>query len=391
MTFYFFGMFMETLVRLAQVIEAQDELAFRRVHDAFQFSLFAVFGVIVTFCLVTYGFQLLRFIAWQNLQALVIEIAEQSKPEERKMTWKSKVYKLLISNRTFSIVMVVALAILIPPNVVPYVVVIAYDSPRPFPAPEDVIGAVIGIVVLGMICVFWIYDWTVNRKDLCLPRKFFITKDRLFFRLDIVICIIAFICYVIGVLCSFFYTTTTEGIVLYVFCNVFYFLCWILLNHSIGAGICSLSILLRCCSKRQTSVVEQDNFLYCLYEPQGHDLLLDYAASEYSLENMYCWDKIQKYKQCKDLVQRKQCAKEIYDIYIKEDSVCEVNIVQSIKDQLLQAIDQEVLDQNTMNTLESAVQDNIMDTFKRFNKTSEYKQWKFVNQRKTRVLQQISL
>jgi hypothetical protein len=113
-----------------------------------------------------------------------------------------------------------------------------------------------------------------------------------------------------------------------------------------------------------------DELSTILKNPIGHDLLLEFAKSEYSIENLLCFDDIERFKSIPSL----DFAVKIHQKYLKgSSSEFEINI--PIKEGLAiqGVIEREEIDVDMFRDVQRYVIQNISDTFSRFSFSSSYK------------------
>lgn len=110
-----------------------------------------------------------------------------------------------------------------------------------------------------------------------------------------------------------------------------------------------------------------------LLDPLGHDMFLNFAKSEYSIENVTCWDDIQSYKDEKDQVKKKQMARNIFDKYLNGDeSELEVNVSRKSCTIVKEKMETGEIAKHLFDDIESALMINLSDTLTRLILTPEY-------------------
>lgn len=125
-----------------------------------------------------------------------------------------------------------------------------------------------------------------------------------------------------------------------------------------------------CCGKK----VETDVILELLKDPDGNKIFHTFSKQEYSIENISCYDDIQKYKQENDPLQKKIMAKQIFDKYCNgSDSELEVNISMKIAIEIKDKMETGEVVKNLFDNLEISIILNLSDTFTRLIFTPEYR------------------
>jgi len=136
--------------------------------------------------------------------------------------------------------------------------------------------------------------------------------------------------------------------------------------------------------------VEENVLEKLLRDPKGHQLMFDYVKKEFSVENLYCWEDIEKYrnmgkedvtfKSLTDNVKRRGYpsihAKRICDKYFNGDeSLMEVNVQKKDTDLLWRKLKQKNVDLEMFDNILKTVEVNLCDSYSRFRLTKEYKQY----------------
>jgi len=136
--------------------------------------------------------------------------------------------------------------------------------------------------------------------------------------------------------------------------------------------------------------VEENVLEKLLRDPKGHDLFLENLQKEFSVENLYCWDDIEKYKNLgKEDVTFKSLtedgkrrgylaihAKRICDKYFNGNkSLMELNVQKKDTDLLWRKLKQKKADLEIFDQILQAVKVNLSDSYSRIVLTKEYKQY----------------
>lgn len=110
-----------------------------------------------------------------------------------------------------------------------------------------------------------------------------------------------------------------------------------------------------------------------LNDKLGHEIFFKFAKSEYSIENIACWDDIQKYKEEKDQVIKKQLSRQIFEKYLNGDEAeLEVNVPRKLCTVVLEKIETGEIAKHLFNDIENALVINLSDTLTRLILTNEY-------------------
>jgi len=136
--------------------------------------------------------------------------------------------------------------------------------------------------------------------------------------------------------------------------------------------------------------VEENVLEKLLRDPKGHDLVEAHLKKEYSVENLYCWDDIEKYKNLgkedvtlksltEDVKRRGYLAihaKRICDKYFNGDkSLMELNVQKKDTDFLWRKLKHKKADLEFFDKILQAVKVNLSDSYSRIVLTREYKQY----------------
>jgi hypothetical protein len=137
-------------------------------------------------------------------------------------------------------------------------------------------------------------------------------------------------------------------------------------------------VKLRYNKQKNNTLTQVDTIESVLTDPDSLRLMKDYAAQEFSSENIALWELLWKYK-IRGVMKLKK-AQKIYDLFISNSSTMEVNVPAKTKKNYNQLLkDNRLLDENEMIPFDSFsalyrdVLANITETFTRFSTTAEYK------------------
>lgn len=112
-----------------------------------------------------------------------------------------------------------------------------------------------------------------------------------------------------------------------------------------------------------------------LNDPVGFEMLFNYTRSEWSVENMLLYEDIQDLRKIKDSTKMREHMEEIVRCYLNSNSILEVNLPDNIRKALVTKLQlgNEVWSETQIDALETAVLQNISDTFMRFKDTVQFK------------------
>lgn len=142
-----------------------------------------------------------------------------------------------------------------------------------------------------------------------------------------------------------------------------------------------LKTFLDCCSQKPSMVGEA--YLDEINDEQLQSLFRDYLESEFSVENLICYNDIQKYKRETVVANKEKLAQDIYSNYFNgSDSTLEVNVDQRSCEIIKKRLDEGLnkafveLENSLFDPCEKTVKTNLYDSFSRFVTTSAYAIWK---------------
>lgn len=108
-------------------------------------------------------------------------------------------------------------------------------------------------------------------------------------------------------------------------------------------------------------------------DEEGRNLFFNFSDSEWSTENISCYEDIELYKKEKDFQKRKERANQIYYLYLNgNDSKLEINIQQKHCIPIYEHIKIDTYPSNLFETVEEIIIENMCDTFSRFEISSDY-------------------
>jgi hypothetical protein len=120
-----------------------------------------------------------------------------------------------------------------------------------------------------------------------------------------------------------------------------------------------------------------------LSDEKGHDLFLNFSKTEFSVENIKCWDDIQKFKADPTMA----LAVEVQKTYLMGAlSPMEINIATSQAKQVSNAIETNAIDSTLFAEIERVLMVNITDTYFRFQYTNRYKNYALIKNTQKEML-----
>jgi hypothetical protein len=111
--------------------------------------------------------------------------------------------------------------------------------------------------------------------------------------------------------------------------------------------------------------------------------MVTFARKEYSAENIFVWDNIQRYKRADDYLKRKNIALFIRDKFLNLDADMEVNITESSRLRIAIQIENEAFEPELFREAEAEVEECLADVYCRFIETQEYNQYILREKRKS--------
>ncbi|KAL0485543.1 Rgs10 [Acrasis kona] len=119
-----------------------------------------------------------------------------------------------------------------------------------------------------------------------------------------------------------------------------------------------------------------------LSNPELHQMMEDFAHGELSSENIKCWDAIQRYRNANCFERRAELAHYLYNTFLGEDSITQVNISKETQQKVWKDIEDELYSEWMFDKLEQELEECLENIFSRFKKTEEYNSF-MRNHRKT--------
>jgi len=120
-----------------------------------------------------------------------------------------------------------------------------------------------------------------------------------------------------------------------------------------------------------------------LNDELGHELFVEFAKQEWSIENVMIYDEIQQFNktfakfgsdgQFSHTQELYKHTKQIYEKYLATGSVFEVNIDRATCNEVWKKLSSNTWDGDTFKAVEITVKGNLSDTFSRFKETEKYK------------------
>lgn len=142
-----------------------------------------------------------------------------------------------------------------------------------------------------------------------------------------------------------------------------------------------------CCKQTYKKRIQAEDsaMLLCLQSSDGHALFNDYVKSELSTENLLCYDAIQACRQASKEEDTRTQIQFIYSSFVIVGSLMEVNITQTVREKVKEALNNPLLIADALNILESSVNANLFDTFRRLEKTERYAAFRLASNEKQKM------
>eukprot|EP01080_Neovahlkampfia_damariscottae_P011020 gene11020-3726_t len=135
-------------------------------------------------------------------------------------------------------------------------------------------------------------------------------------------------------------------------------------------------ILRKICGKKLKSIEEIDLILMDKTPRGGYQLFSQFAADEYSIENIAIWEDTNAYRQETDPEKRKKLAIQIYGTYLDgANSPLEVNVSFKTRSKLKKAEGLGSFETDLFNGVMQEIKANMVDTYSRFQVTPGYLQY----------------
>lgn len=228
------------------------------------------------------------------------------------------------------------------------------------------------LILIALTLILIIYDVISNIKTVISVGicQFFFKKDPLFFRIEV---------YFIGSLLFLYFIIVT--IIAFTLSNRIY----IIISYSLGIHLLFIYQVLFILS---ITVIKSIRGLFIkeikpdvideiLNDEEGHKLFSSFADSEFSIENVSCWDDIRLYKKEKDPVKKQSIATSIYYTYLngmnsKLEVNCNSQICVEINNQI-QNLKPNELKEDLFEKLDAALKINLCDTYSRIIYNDDFK------------------
>eukprot|EP01080_Neovahlkampfia_damariscottae_P012003 gene12003-5403_t len=237
-----------------------------------------------------------------------------------------------------------------------------------------------GLFALILTILTQIIDLILNFEQLKNPYKFFFINDPFYFRLESlsVTLLLIFIIFT-NIITSFvtwrWLTILLNSISLY---WVVFIQCFFVLSITIFK---SISKWFNCLNKySNTCSVDMHT---CLTNSYLKSHFKTFCKQEWSIENLLLWQKIEKYKIISNYKKRKELSEEIFNTFLDSGSFLEVNITRSIANSFKYSIDNDTLNDDSLQNVQLTIETNLSDTYSRFIHTKEFIQFeKKMNKKK---------
>jgi hypothetical protein len=240
----------------------------------------------------------------------------------------------------------------------------------------NILSAVHGAILLSLLILTWIIKW----RQCCNLRRILWHDDPFGFQLEaiaLIVCNTIFIIVIDVVVVVFPFGRYINGIivvVLYSFVNL------ILMPGIPLIRTFYWDYLLA----KQRFVLEQSKFSPCLetlvaicQHRELYNLFKNFAMKEFSVENVLCWKAVTKYQRTRVDKLRYSRAKFIYEMFLHESSMMEVNIIQSMKEEIRNALQtyetNGTISPNLFDRIATALASNLLDIYTRFFKSESFK------------------
>jgi len=138
--------------------------------------------------------------------------------------------------------------------------------------------------------------------------------------------------------------------------------------------------------------VEENELYKLLKEPKGFSMMMEFLKAEYSVENLYCWSEIMKFKNVekedqmmKSVLDNEGKKRALYCIYAKriadkffngEKSLMEVNVQKKDTDVIWKKLKVRQVDETIFDKIFGTIRENLADSFSRLVSTADYQAFK---------------
>lgn len=213
-----------------------------------------------------------------------------------------------------------------------------------------------------------ILDIIINLKILltCKIKKFFLEDDIYYYRIEaigiLIICALGFI------LSNFLGSRLITSIFL---CGVY------LLLGFFGYGfILIITIIQRYQNSRIDNTKRRTGVFYELEKvfekEETTKMFEEFCKNEFCIENFLLKKFIRDFKNEKYIKEKKVIAKEIYNTFIKEGSLFQVNISGETLVQVTESLEKDELIENLFDNVEKDLTQNLVDIFLRFSRSNKF-------------------
>jgi hypothetical protein len=246
-----------------------------------------------------------------------------------------------------------------------------------------------GLLAIFGLLLDTILNWRIilNNGNIIMGFVKYIRADPLYIRLEMVICGITIIVQLSLVIT--YQILIRKNVKAISFLIIFQFMCLVIgpvfFYGLFPSGIEIWRIFIQWIKpgkqKYASNVNQLDRVESALADPESLRLMKDYAAREFSSENIVLWELLWKYKLRGGMKLRR--TRKIYDLFISSNSAMEVNVPSKTRKQLSQLLDNTSYDEeynipfDQFSALYRDVLANISETFSRFCSTAEYKAKEF--------------
>lgn len=360
-------LFLSTMSRLTMTIE--DLERYRCIINAF-----VDFPIVILIVLISIlNFARYLMILKANQRKLLFIKSKSS--ETPKLRWPFKVLKIM-SHWTFNIFVVIFSYFIITSVFLLILIIGLFDCPILQPNGLDInTYPYIVMIVIEVIIVFivFIFDVILSFDNIktCNLRALW-KEDGFYFRIET---------YIFGGIFTVPYVVViiilvTANVIpdipqqwlyflLVTFCYYFAFFYQVLFILIVTI----ITTIIKLFKKK----AHDDQLKKFMSKEETYTLLLEFAKSEFSVENIVCYDDIQAYKSITNPEERLQMAQKIFDTYLNgSDSELEVNISSDFCKKVKTLISTGNVDGNLLNDVERQIIANVSDTFSRFIFTSAY-------------------
>eukprot|EP01080_Neovahlkampfia_damariscottae_P004238 gene4238-7575_t len=245
----------------------------------------------------------------------------------------------------------------------------------------------IGLWVIGLCLDTFLYyfnfikfkskgcNCTFKLRD-CNPYSFFVKKDPFTYRIELYILgpilVCAFLFYILFALLGF---DQQYRLIFIIFSSLFNHLVFIY-QVLFVLILTIIQIIRQLICRSQQPKEEIDRILFDR-ENGGFEMFSNFAQDEYSIENVSCWEDIQKYKKSakeKDQQKMREIATEMYSKYLNgAESPFEVNVSSKCRKNVKEKLKEENdLEDNLFDETLAGVKLNLSDTYSRIHVTTEF-------------------